>query len=57
VVYEKRITEVDVAFFGLVSGDLNPLHFDEELASRTKFGGRVVHGALTTSLVSVNQLS
>ncbi|MCC6046275.1 MAG: MaoC family dehydratase [Ignisphaera sp.] len=52
VVYEKRITEVDVAFFGLVSGDLNPLHFDEELASRTKFGGRVVHGALTTSLVS-----
>lgn len=52
ITYEKRLTEVDVAFFGLASGDLNPLHFDEEAASRTRFGGRVVHGMLTASLVS-----
>lgn len=52
ITYEKRLTEADVAFFGLVSGDLNPLHFDEEAAAKTKFGGRVVHGMLTTSLVS-----
>jgi 3-hydroxybutyryl-CoA dehydratase len=38
--------------FGLVSGDFNPVHFDEEFAAKTKFGGRVVHGMLTTSLVS-----
>ncbi len=50
--YEKKLTEVDVVFFGLVSGDLNPVHFDEDFASKTKFGGRVVHGMLTTSLVS-----
>ncbi|WP_290596419.1 MULTISPECIES: MaoC family dehydratase [unclassified Archaeoglobus] len=50
--YEKRLTEADVTFFGLTSGDLNPVHFDEEFASKTKFGGRVVHGMLTTSLVS-----
>ncbi len=50
--YTKRISEVDVELFGLVSGDLNPVHFDEEFASKTKFGGRVVHGMLTTSLVS-----
>jgi len=50
--YEKRIADVDVQMFGLISGDLNPVHFDESVASKTKFGGRVVHGMLTTSLVS-----
>lgn len=50
--YSKRITEADVGLFGLISGDLNPIHFDEEFAKKTKFGGRVVHGMLTTSLVS-----
>lgn len=50
--YEKRIEEVDVCFFGLASGDLNPIHFDEDVAKTTKFGGRVVHGVLTLSIVS-----
>jgi 3-hydroxybutyryl-CoA dehydratase len=52
ITYEKKLTEADVIFFGLVSGDLNPVHFDEEVAAKTRFGGRVVHGMLTTSLVS-----
>lgn len=50
--YEKRISEADVEAFGLISGDFNPVHFDEEFASKTKFGRRVAHGMLTTSLVS-----
>ncbi len=50
--YKKKISEVDVFMFGLISGDFNPVHFDEDVAARTKFGGRVVHGMLTTSLVS-----
>ncbi|MEM1578368.1 MAG: MaoC family dehydratase [Archaeoglobaceae archaeon] len=50
--YSKRIGEVDVQFFGLLSGDMNPIHFSEDFAKQTKFGGRVVHGMLTTSLVS-----
>lgn len=50
--FAKRISEVDVQLFGLISGDLNPVHFSEEVAKQTKFGGRVVHGMLTTSLVS-----
>ena len=50
--FEKKITDVDVHFFGFASGDFNPVHFDEEVASKTKFKGRVVHGMLTTSLIS-----
>lgn len=50
--FSKKITEADVQLFGLVSGDMNPIHFDEEFAKRTRFGGRVAHGMLTTSLVS-----
>lgn len=50
--YEKRVTEADVHLFGLMSGDFNPIHFDEEFAKKTRFGGRVAQGMLTTSLVS-----
>ncbi len=52
IIYEKRITEADVYLFGLMSGDFNPIHFDEEFAKRTRFGERVAQGMLTTSLVS-----
>lgn len=43
-------SEVDA--FGRLSGDLNPLHMDEEFAGRSPFGQRVVHGLLTAALVS-----
>ena len=51
-VYEKTITEADVTLFAGVSGDTNPLHLNEAFASRTRFGRRIVHGMLTTSLWS-----
>lgn len=50
--YSKRITEADVFAFGLISGDWNPIHFDDDFASKTKFGRRIAQGMLTTSLVS-----
>ena len=50
--YTKRIDYADVYLFSIVSGDWNPLHHDEEIASKTKFKRRVVHGMLTSSLVS-----
>ncbi|MEJ2320243.1 MAG: MaoC family dehydratase, partial [Gemmatimonadales bacterium] len=31
--------------------DYNPLHFDEDFASKTKFGRLVVQGGLTTGLL------
>jgi 3-hydroxybutyryl-CoA dehydratase len=49
---ERTMTAADVDAFGHLSGDLNPLHMDEEFASRTPFKRRVVHGLLTGALVS-----
>jgi len=50
--YQKRVAEVDIDFFGLVSGDFSPVHFNDDVASKTRFKGRVAHGILTTSFVS-----
>jgi 3-hydroxybutyryl-CoA dehydratase len=46
------ITEKDIELFAEVSGDRNPLHMDEEYASKTNFGQRIAHGALTASYIS-----
>lgn len=51
-VFGKTVTEADLVMFAGVSGDTNPLHLDEEFASRTRFGGRIVHGMLTASFIS-----
>jgi 3-hydroxybutyryl-CoA dehydratase len=49
---ERTMTAADVDAFGCLSGDLNPLHMDDEFARRTPFGRRVVHGLFTGALVS-----
>ncbi|MGY5857811.1 MAG: MaoC family dehydratase [Candidatus Thorarchaeota archaeon] len=46
------ITEGDIQTFGDLSGDYNPLHFDEDWAKTTMFGGRIAHGILSASFVS-----
>lgn len=50
--FEKTVSERDVALFGEVSGDMNPVHFDEEYARKTVFRGRIVHGVLCLSYIS-----
>src|SRR3989440_6535091 len=50
--YTRTVTESDVQQFGAVSGDLNPLHFDEEYAKTTVFRGRIAHGVLSLSYIS-----
>ena len=48
----KTVTERDVELFGEVSGDKNPVHFDEEYAKGTIFRGRIAHGMLSASYIS-----
>ena len=38
--------------FGHAVGDLNPVHFDEEYAATTPFGGRIAHGMLAGGYIS-----
>ena len=46
------VTERDVQLFGEATGDMNPVHFDEEFARKTVFRGRVAHGALSIGYIS-----
>ena len=50
--FSKTVTEQDVMLFGEISGDLNPVHFDEEFARKTIFRGRIAHGVLCLSYIS-----
>lgn len=49
---QKTVTEQDIQAFGQATGDLNPVHFDEEYAKNTLFKGRVAHGVLSIGFIS-----
>jgi len=46
------VTETHLVVAAGLFGDFNPLHVDESYASRTRFGGRILHGACTSALMS-----
>jgi 3-hydroxybutyryl-CoA dehydratase len=50
--FAKKVSERDIQLFGEVSGDINPVHFDEEYAKNTMFKGRIAHGVLSVSYLS-----
>ena len=50
--YSKAVTEDDIQTFGEVTGDFNPVHFDETYAKSTIFRGRIAHGLLTAGYIS-----
>ena len=45
------LTNEHVKTFAQLSGDYNPLHFDESFVAKTKFKKLVVQGGLTTGLL------
>jgi len=50
--FEVKISNTIVDDFAKISGDFNPLHLDDEFASKTTFGKRIVHGMLLASFFS-----
>ena len=46
------LTAEDVEKYAEITGDHNPLHFDEAFAAATPFGKLVVQGGLTTGILN-----
>lgn len=50
--FTKTVSEGDILLFAAITGDLDPVHVDEEFARTTRFGGRIAHGALLVGFIS-----
>ena len=50
--YKKKDTMVDNDMFRELSGDDNPIHFDEKVARRCGFKGRISNGFVTESRIA-----
>lgn len=48
----RTVTSRDIELFTEMTGDRNPLHYDEELAAASRFGGIIVQGGVTTGLLN-----
>jgi acyl dehydratase len=48
----RTVTTRDIEAFTAMSGDRNPIHYDEQVAAGTRFGGIVVQGGVTTAILN-----
>lgn len=48
----RQVSAQDIALFTQLTGDRNPLHYDEVRASRSRFGGIIVQGGVTSGLLN-----
>ena len=48
----RLVTARDIELFTDISGDRNPLHYDEKAARETPFGGIVVQGGVTSAILN-----
>jgi acyl dehydratase len=48
----RRVREADIRLFTELTGDRNPLHYDAEAAARSRFGGVIVQGGVTSGLLN-----
>ncbi len=48
----RTVTARDIELFTALSGDHNPLHYDEEAARATRFGSIVVQGGVTSAILN-----
>lgn len=50
--FSKTISESDIYNFAGVTGDMNPMHINQEYAATTSFGKRIAHGILAVGFIS-----
>ena len=49
----KTLTDTHFMFFAGMTGDAHPIHYDDEYAKATRYGRRLAHGLLLTSMTAV----
>jgi acyl dehydratase len=48
----RLVRSRDIELFTEITGDRNPLHYDEQAASASRFGGLIVQGGVTSGLLN-----
>ncbi len=48
----RTVSGEDIVHFTAISGDRNPLHYDEEAARASRFGEIVVQGGVTSAILN-----
>jgi acyl dehydratase len=48
----REVSRHDIELFTELTGDRNPLHYDDALASASRFGGIIVQGGVTSGLLN-----
>jgi acyl dehydratase len=48
----RTVTAHDIELFTELTGDRNPLHYDEASAGESRFGGIIVQGGVTSGLLN-----
>ena len=48
----RRLDHADIERFTEITGDRNPLHYDEAAARASRFGGIIVQGGVTSGLLN-----
>lgn len=48
----RMVAPQDIELFTAISGDHNPLHYDEEAARATPFGQIIVQGGITSAILN-----
>jgi acyl dehydratase len=48
----RRVRAEDIELFTELTGDRNPLHYDEAAAGRSRFGRLIVQGGVTSGLLN-----
>jgi acyl dehydratase len=48
----RTVESGDIELFTEMTGDRNPLHYDEDVAKASRFGGIIVQGGVTSGLLN-----
>src|SRR5918994_3886441 len=48
----RTVSPRDIELFTELTGDRNPLHYDADAAERSRFGGIIVQGGVTSGLLN-----